>query len=269
MESLHFLPLVIYLLSKSSFYFLDADTKLASIADGSFRDYGFPTINMAYFAMLQMSTYGAVSIISKTKNKTAIPKENAIWTNFLITAFFGYLLCFITYFIRIPLGYYSLFSDYIICYFIVLFVGSVAYFGIVQPHIFEGPLTMKKYIPFTKYERTGLSKGYSIELKKELQRLMEQEKPYLDSDIRLDDLAEMLDVPRHHASQIINENFNSNFFDFMNQYRIREAELALKDKNSGITIQKIAYQSGFNNRVSFYKAFKKVTGMTPSQYKNK
>ena len=266
-ELCHFIPLALYLLAKSPFFIMDTESKLASLVDGSFREYGFSTINTAYFAMAQMALYGMLTISHKIGNKTLIPLEKRVWLNYLILAFFGYLLCFMTYFVRIELGYYSLFSDYIICYFIVLFIGSVAYFGIVQPQVFEESLTMNAVIPFIKYERTGLSSEYSLELKQQLETLMENEKPYLDSDIRMDDLAEMLDIPRHHASQVINEHFKSNFFDFINGYRVKEAELALKELGEKITIQQVAYQSGFNTRTSFYKAFKKVNGITPKEYR--
>ena len=266
-ELLHFIPVLIYLFAKSPFFVMGAQAKLASLADGSFRDYGFPTLNTAYFAMVQMVIYGVLTLRYRVRDKPVIPMENKIWLNYLIVAFFGYLTCFISYFARIELGYYSLFTDYIICYFIVLFVGSVAYFGIVQPQVFEGSLPINKVIPFVKYERTGLSTSYSLELKNQLETLMETEKPYLDSDMRLDDLAQILDVPRHHASQVINEHFEMNFFDFVNGYRVKEAELALKGLNGVKTIQKVAYQSGFNNRTSFYKAFKKIHGITPKEYR--
>lgn len=265
-DIIHFLPLVVYVLAKTPFFIMDAESKLASLADGSFRAYGFSTMHTAYFAMVLMATYGLLTIRFKRRNQVSIPREKKIWLNYLILAFFGYLLCFVSYFVRIELGYYSLFTDYIICYFIVFFVGSVVYFGIVQPQVFEGTMPITKIVPFVKYERTGLSNEYSLEIRNQLEILMATEKPYLDSDMRLDDLAELLDIPRHHASQVINEHFSMNFFDFINRYRVKEAELVLKEFDTKMTVQKIAYQSGFNNRTSFYKAFKKVNGITPKEY---
>ena len=112
-----------------------------------------------------------------------------------------------------------------------------------------------------------MSKAFSLELKAQLLILMDKEKPYRDPEIRLDGLAKMLDISRHHTSQIINEHFSMSFFDFINSYRIREAEQLLISEKSSLSITDIAYKSGFNNRVSFYKAFKKIEGTTPSKYR--
>ncbi len=266
-DLLHFIPLFIYLFSKLPFYILNASEKLGSLEDRSYIDYGFSTLHTAYFAMGLMLIYGILAIGLRSKYRPALIQDKRIWVHFLIVSFFGYLLTFVTYFARIELGYYSIFSDYILCYFILLFVGTVAYFGIVQPQVFEGTLPMNKVIPFVKYERTGLSENYSLELKTRLLQLMEDEKPYLDSDLRLNDIAKTLDISRHHASQVINEHFKMNFFDFVNQHRIREAEKLLLQKNHVLNVRAIAYQSGFNSRASFYKAFKKLTGITPKEYR--
>jgi len=119
-----------------------------------------------------------------------------------------------------------------------------------------------------KYEKTGLSEAFSLELKNKLEQLMSKEKLYLNHELRLDDIAELLDISRHHASQVINENFNVSFYDFINSYRIEEAKnrLCSDFENTSESISDIAYQCGFNNRVSFYKAFKKVTQVTPKEF---
>ncbi len=119
-----------------------------------------------------------------------------------------------------------------------------------------------------KYEKTGLSETFSHELKDKLESLMHEQKLYLNHELRLDDIAELLNISRHHASQVINENFNMNFYDYINSYRIEEAKTKLCSgfKKSPDSISDIAYQCGFNNRVSFYKAFKKITRITPKEY---
>ncbi|MBA4744853.1 MAG: AraC family transcriptional regulator [Muricauda sp.] len=119
-----------------------------------------------------------------------------------------------------------------------------------------------------KYEKTGLSEAFSIELKNKLEHLMDKQKLYLNHELRLDDIAELLNISRHHASQVINENFNMSFYEFINAYRIEEAKNKLCSgfENSSESISDIAYQCGFNNRVSFYKAFKKITHITPKEF---
>ncbi|MEX0316007.1 MAG: helix-turn-helix domain-containing protein, partial [Allomuricauda sp.] len=122
-----------------------------------------------------------------------------------------------------------------------------------------------------KYGKTGLSKSFSLELKTKLEYLMDTKKLYLKHNLKLDDIAELLDISRHHASQVINENFNVNFYDYINTYRIEEAKnkLTSYSQDPSQSISDLAYECGFNNRVSFYKAFKKVTQTTPTQYMEK
>ncbi len=119
-----------------------------------------------------------------------------------------------------------------------------------------------------KYQKTGLSDTYSKEIKDRLEYLMEREKLFLDPELRLDKIAELLHISRHHASQVINENFNMHFNDYVNTYRIEEVKCRLSSnfQNSSVTISEIAYSCGFNNRTSFYRAFKKITNLSPKEY---
>lgn len=124
-----------------------------------------------------------------------------------------------------------------------------------------------RFVKKDKYGKTGLSKSFSLELKNKLEYLMNTKKVYLKHELKLDDIAELLDVSRHHASQIINENFKTNFYDYINGHRIEEAKSRLsKGFERTQSISDIAFECGFNNRVSFYKAFKKVTKVTPTQF---
>ena len=146
------------------------------------------------------------------------------------------------------------------------FLFLTVFFCYEYPNIFNGK-SIKKVIPFIKYQRTGLSKQFSLDLKDQLMYIMDTEKPYLNGELRLNNLADLLNISRNHASQVINEHFKLSFFEFINKYRIDEAIDLLEKLDESLTITDIAYQVGFNNRVSFYKAFKKATGVTPLEYK--
>jgi AraC-like DNA-binding protein len=74
----------------------------------------------------------------------------------------------------------------------------------------------------------------------------------------------------HALSQVINEQFSSNFNDFINSYRVEDAKKMLMDpEGRNFTIASIAYDSGFNTLSAFNVAFKKFTGVTPSQFRLK
>ena len=97
---------------------------------------------------------------------------------------------------------------------------------------------------------------------------MRQKKPWLENDLRLPKLAKIVGTPTHHLSQVINEQFNLNFFDFVNKYRIEEAKkLILDEKTKHFTFLRIAYDVGFNNKTSFNSAFRKHAGMTPTEFR--
>ena len=95
-----------------------------------------------------------------------------------------------------------------------------------------------------------------------------EEKLYLEPDLRLSSLSVALETTRHSTSQVINEHFSKNFFDFINQYRIAEAERLLREEPD-LSVTDVAFQSGFNNRSSFYNCFRNQFGITPVSYRKR
>ncbi len=83
-------------------------------------------------------------------------------------------------------------------------------------------------------------------------------------------LAEMLSISPHNLSEVINTRLHQNFFDFVNEYRLEQAkrEPANSDKTH-IKILAITYDAGFNSKSSFYSLFKKHTGLTPSEFRQR
>jgi len=84
----------------------------------------------------------------------------------------------------------------------------------------------------------------------------------------INDHAEKVSIPPYHLSQVINTCFNQNFFDFINSYRIKDSRRLLSEQDPDKkTIIEILYETGFNSKSVFNTAFKKHTGMTPSQFR--
>ncbi|MEM7487448.1 MAG: helix-turn-helix domain-containing protein, partial [Bacteroidota bacterium] len=150
-----------------------------------------------------------------------------------------------------------------------LLVLMVGYFAYVQPEVFEQGISLKQAI-FMKYRKSGLTQDYSTELKEELESLMLRDYLYRDSTINLKKLSETLGTTKHNTSQVINEHFNKNFFEFINQYRVEEAKRMLLETVDGKwkwDIIDILIHTGFNNRITFNKVFKKITSITPSDFR--
>jgi YesN/AraC family two-component response regulator len=94
---------------------------------------------------------------------------------------------------------------------------------------------------------------------------VEKKKPFLDSGLKIDDIARELSTNRTYLSKAINNQLETTFPNFINQYRIRESiRLILSGYIVNQTQEALATQSGFANRNVFLRAFKKHTGVLPS-----
>lgn len=103
-----------------------------------------------------------------------------------------------------------------------------------------------------------------------IEKFMNEQKPYLDPELTIEKLSEQIRMKKLLLSQTLNKGFNKNFFTFVKEYRIRYVETELKNRENGErTIMDIAYMSGFNSKTGFNRAFKEVTGKTPTQYLEK
>lgn len=110
------------------------------------------------------------------------------------------------------------------------------------------------------------SEQHAVVLEK-LKRVMSDEKPYLQPGFSLPDLAQRLRTTVHLLSQVINESLGKSFFEMTAEYRVEEAKKLLKEKQN-IKVEEIAEQVGYNSKSSFNTAFKKITGKTPTEYRN-
>ena len=120
-----------------------------------------------------------------------------------------------------------------------------------------------------KYESSNLSAERSKEIEVLLKGHVEDSKIYLDPDLKLLGLAAAIDCSPHDVSQVINQNLNQSYYEFINRYRIEEVKKRMSDPAyKKYTLLAIAQECGFNSKTSFYRAFKKLTGLTPIQYQN-
>ena len=120
----------------------------------------------------------------------------------------------------------------------------------------------------SKYEHSGLTSEDLDRIATKLRQLMERDACYLQGDLALPQLAAMIGVSPNYLSQVINDRFQVNFFEFVNAYRIRRAQELLVDAAAASkTVLEIAMDCGFNSKSAFYSAFKKQVGMSPAQFR--
>ncbi|WP_273566378.1 helix-turn-helix domain-containing protein [Maribacter halichondriae] len=261
-------PSLLTILLVYPFYQMSTDEKVGLLAQGkpySIYEKTFLPYNSIWVVLLIMLVYAYCAYFNFKDSKKVGYREKT-WLAWFVGSYAGFVLAFAFFVALFRNGVIAPRFNYLIDIVILFFIGGLAFFGFFQPDIFNGK-SLKEILPFVKYRKAGLSDALSLAMKEKLLRIMEEHEPYLDNKLRLDDLALHLNLSRNHTSQIINEHFNLSFFDFVNKYRIAYAKnLLLQNKGDGRTITQLAFDVGFNNRASFYRAFKKFTNVTPTEY---
>lgn len=117
-----------------------------------------------------------------------------------------------------------------------------------------------------KYASSTLTSGRAEEIRALLVKTMEGDRPFLNENLNLADMAARLKVSRSHLSQVVNDEMGCNFSDLLAQYRVQEADRLLADLGSRhLTVEDVAYAVGFRSRSAFHSAFKRIRDETPGQ----
>lgn len=271
---LHFLPFVLFCVFFITEYLpQNADLIREKLQTGA-RFTPIENLLLGLAEYVQFIVYAAASLVVLKKYRrnikdiySSIEYINMSWINFVVFGFAGWKSL---RFIELVLWYATDSSSVMYLYIIaeIVFLAFVCVMflkGIKQPVIFTG---YEENLLRKKYEKTLLSDESKAEYLEKLSEHMEKQKPHLDPLISLNDLAEQLAIPPHHLSQVINSCLNQNFYDFINSYRVKESqELLSQQLADKKTILEILFETGFNSKSAFNLAFKKFTGMTPTQFR--
>lgn len=287
---MHFTPTFFCVLMLLPLYFLDFDAK-KTIIDSNYIEWpGVLEITYPIYMVVmgtQFTVYLFLSfklLFAHTKNVTQFfsYRENitlAWLRNFLLFnvvlwvcgAFFYTATIQSEVNIEQYLDYFFVFS--------VLFVFYLGTMGLLQQRIYSSDETFSKEpspqadnnvtsTPDGKYKKSAVTEEMSARILKRLTETMEVEKPYLNNTLTLPELAEMVRTPPNYLSQVINEQLQMNFFDYVNSYRIETAKnLIINPLPHTLTVLDIAMESAFNSKSAFYSAFKKQVGITPAAFK--
>lgn len=147
----------------------------------------------------------------------------------------------------------------------VLFIIALFLFGYNE--LIYSTSTATSVVKEEKYKKSTLKSDTSKQIAENLRNYMLEHRPYLNPELTLKNLAELMDLQHHNLSQVINENFGQNYYEFINSYRIEEAKRLLKEPNyRDYTLTAIGFEAGFNSKSAFYAAFKKSTGVSPAKF---
>ena len=199
--------------------------------------------------------------------------KNLFWLNFVSFLFSALIVTYIVIGGINALTFTEKFDlDLISNIGLIILVYAVSYFGIRQPSILEKVYLKNPEITRQRENGTnGRSKHNKTESEKlanDLKSYMENEKPYLQPELSLADLASTLDISKSDLTNLLNNYMGVNFFSFVNQYRLRTVLEKLEDpKFDHLTILSIAFDCGFNSKSTFNGLFKQHTGVTPTVYR--
>ncbi len=274
-EYLHLLPFVVFFICASSFVFAqrqllfnpEAIPSIVKIVVELFMKLAIPVQLVVYWILAYRALIKHYKNIQLVTSNTA--PVNLHWLKFLLFGVLALILInltdrlFVGDFKRAyaPIGYLT--SILFVAYY---FIGQKEIYPYEEPELenINAIINPEQMIPTGK---PRLTKEMLNQLKARLVSLMKDERLFLDNELGLPDLAKEMGISSHDLSYVLNEGFNQNFFQFINRFRVNEAkQLMLSDKYRHLNILGIAYNAGFNSKTTFNTAFKKETGLSPSQF---
>jgi AraC-like DNA-binding protein len=282
----HFAPFIGFLILKIPFYLSPTELKLFhthEIVFGRFFHYYYPWIKVCHLILYCVILYSVIH------NQSGVGFMRA-WARWIVGFFTAYVLLSLSYEVMVlfnvltpQLDYFVSLANTATIFFIAWhgkgFTGVADGMSIIDSlkiattnsnpvHRNEMIVEQSKVPTADRYKNSGLPKTLEIKLSKDLEALMQEHKLYKQNDLKLETLAARLNTTKHFISQVINEVHQVNFFEYINQKRVEEAKLLLRSKlKKDLNIIEIAYEVGFNNKGTFNSVFKKITGLTPTEFR--
>lgn len=272
--AIHFLPMVIYFIVISPFYFQTTEVKRELIKTGNFPSYlGVVASVFDIVIIVQGIVYTALSMktIQKYFDIEAgnLSKRQHYILNWLIFFVLSYVLLWafgavgaVLEMLRIKVPF-DLFNFFYLG--LTILTVSIGVFALRCPYVLFQKL---KTVPgeINEPEKYTVNEDSDKGLKTILNYL-EKEKAYLKNDLSLQDMADATGIPKHRISAVFNKELGKNFYEILNEYRTQEAIRLFNDgKHLNFTLTYIAEMAGFNSRATFNRIFKKITNYTPSEY---
>jgi AraC-like DNA-binding protein len=285
----HALPFVAILVWGLPVYFLPATEKVALFLAIQRGQMPIQSLVAGPLMLISGVAYTAATLLALhrhqrvvAENYSTLDRVNLTWLRGLTIAYGIIWLTAVGIEIAGSAGWIVPFdSDFLIALGITLVIYGIGYWGLRQPEIFRFATAEHEVPAITmsaasdhvtaaapRYERSGLAPREAEDLKTRLVALMEREHPYRQSELTLGELAERLGTTPHRLSEVLNAQLALSFYDFVNGYRVREVQERLVGPDGArFTYLTLALEAGFASKSTFNAAFKKLTGVTPSDYR--
>lgn len=264
----HFAPAILYFCyALAAFRFSEAEYASLIASGALIGEWGFVFIILCILIFVYWLASARLIIRFKKKKKEVLSyDQNLYYLSVFLGALFICYLVGIVFSLDVFFGikFFSFTERNIGWIIIPIFIYLVSYFAFIQPDAMSVRYFEKK---------KSLSRIHSQALanyKAKLEVVMEREKLYLNPLLKLSEVAEKVQLDATKLSWLINEGYACNFYDFVNQYRIRAFIEKLKNnEHKQQTLLTLAYEVGFNSKTTFNKSFKHVLQDTPSAYLKK
>ena len=287
-KNVDFKRLMIYLAPWLTFILVTVSIKISQPLD-IFIQFGYPHFSnkispgIPYIFTLPMAIvpgiYAIMGLMVLHHYQKSLPDRysytetiNLNWLQWLV---FSIIILFIVLFIFIRFGTQGRFiaGNTVFGYVgavLSVYVFLVGYLGMRQSTLLMTPAinrVTENVEPDGPYKKTGLDETAVEQIYVRLLKHMVIQKPFLSDDLSLALLAEQLSISSNQLSQVINQKSGSNFFVFVNAYRVEEVKIKLLDPSlSHLSILGIAYECGFRSKSAFNRIFKEQTGISPAAY---
>lgn len=143
-----------------------------------------------------------------------------------------------------------------------------AYFAMSHPDIFSQSKKMTESLKEERSAPAAINDDYAEIIASRIEKIMAEQRPYLDFDINIATLGEMINVQPYLLGRYINTRLGKNFMTYINELRVQEVISKFEAPEfDDVTILEISLQSGFRTKSAFNSFFKRSTGMTPLEYR--
>jgi AraC-like DNA-binding protein len=269
-EIMHFIPFTLFVVYLCfSFYFFDAFEKQRRVLSMSVVS-AQGVIALTIVLQAQILTYFIIlshrfiSYKKKLKNQfSSINKMDFSWlVQFLLVLLSLWMIDIVRFVGGIFGNVEQMTAESILYIAAALFCYFILFSALKQPHVF-----LPANQDADREQKRNLSELTLKEYQGRLSEIMDKEKPHLKPELSLNQLSEAVGIPSRSLSEVIRSSGMDNFYDFINDYRVREfIDLVRRPEMRGRTVLDFMLEAGFNSKSAFNKAFKKKTGKNPGSY---
>lgn len=226
--------------------------------------YSLKIIPLGYFIAATFTVWRYHKMLRQQHSEI---NETALWwlyyltLGFVLAGAWTLLLSMLAYFYRLPFGVTDNYLNFILL--IALFYYSISHA--------QNLTTTKKEEEFEDQKEESAAPVDTKPLDSTIGKIMDgivNQKLYLNQSLNVEQFSAKIGVPYRDVSFAINKAFGTNFFEFINSYRIEESKRYLSDeKYKDMTIMDILLESGFNSKSAFQRFFKRLTGTSPTEFR--